>query len=249
MKVRAVIIEDEAKARKLLRGIIESNYKDQIELIGEADDVESGVKLIKDCKPDLAFLDIQMPSGTGFDMINKVGETNTEFVFVTAFDHYAVKAFECSAFGYLMKPISTKNLDEIITKFLVQKEMIKSSRNDRLKVLVENYSDRKIHKLVVKGINGFNVLELDHIYHLIGDGSYTRFITSESNRVVASKNIGSYERLLEEYGFYRIHQGSLVNLSFVKEYSTEDGGTVIMKNGDELKLARKRRAGFIEKFI
>ncbi len=247
--IKAVIIDDEAKARELLTCIIQSKYSDLVEIIGEADDVNSGINLIRSKLPDLAFIDIQMPDGSGFEIVEKTQGFKTEFIFATAYDKYALKAFECSAFGYLMKPINFMKLGELILRFKDQMDLLSSSRNIRLKVLVENYSDKKVHKIVVKGINGFTVLELDRIYHLVGDGSYTRFVTIDSTKVVASKNLGTYEKLLEDYGFFRIHQGSLVNLALVQEYSTEDGGTVVMKNGDELKLARKRRAEFIKKFI
>lgn len=146
--IRALIIDDELWARQSLNDILERNFRDRIEIMGDADDVESGIALIKKHKPDLVFLDVQMHKGTGFDLLKKLDQVNFEVVFVTAFDEYAIKAIQFSAFGYLLKPIKIQELRDVVDKLENHLQELKSAADRRIKVLVENYGDdRKIKNL------------------------------------------------------------------------------------------------------
>ncbi len=247
--INAVIIDDEKDARFLLRNQLEKKHKKKIKVLGEADDVQSGIELIKKHNPDLVFLDIQMKTGTGFDLLKKIGDINFEVVFVTAYDQYAVDAFKFSAFGYLLKPIKSKDLENTILKLEEHFKETKKDINKRLTVLVENYgSEGDIQKLIIPNVDGFQVVKISDIIRLEGDRNYTHFIVLPGKKITTSKSIGEYEELLNEHGFYRIHQSTIVSLRHIIGYFKGDGGTVEMVDGKKAKVSRYRKATFLERF-
>ncbi len=250
--IRTILIDDEKDARFILRNLIEKKFATQIEVIAEADDVESGINAIEHHKPDLIFLDIKMPQGTGFDLLSKIPEVNFEVIFVTAYDNYAITAFQCSAFGYLMKPLKEIELKKLISKLSEQYALknSKSTIQKRVKVLIENYGDdKKVFKLVLSNVEGFKVVSLENIIRIEGDGNYTRFILENTNSVVSSKNLGEYDELLNDHGFFRIHQSTIVNLRHVIGFRKISGGQVEMSDGAQGKLSRHRKAQFMERFF
>jgi two-component system, LytTR family, response regulator len=248
--IRALIIDDEKDARFLLRNLLEQDYRTIVEVVDEADDVDNGIAAIQKHKPDLVFLDIQMPQGTGFDLLQKMDHVDFEVVFITAYDNYAIQAFQFSAFGYLLKPIKAGELNTTIHKLENHLQFLKQGAEKRLKVLIENYGDdRKIRKLVITNMEGFKVVNIDEILRLEGDRNYTHFIVSGDTRITTSKTLAEYEELLNDHGFFRIHQSTIVNLRHVKGYIKGDGGTVEMTDGKQFQLARNRKQEFMEKFI
>lgn len=247
--IKAVIIDDERDARFLLRNMIEKKLSHKIQLLGEADDVDNGFELITTKKPELVFLDIRMKTGTGFDLLTKMGKETPDIIFITAYDQYAVDAFKFSAFGYLLKPIKLKELEASIEKL----EGLKKGRHGnekRIKVLIENYGTRgEVQKLVIPNMNGFDVVEIPSIVKLEGDRNYTHFTMDDGTKVTTSKNLGEYENLLEEYGFYRIHQSTIVSLRHVKAYKKANDGYVELSDGAVHKISRNRKQGLISKFL
>ena len=248
--MKVAIIDDEEDARFMLRNILEKHFAEDIKIVAEADGVESGLKVLQENDIDILFLDIQMRTGTGFDLLNKVAKKDFEVVFITAFDQYAVKAFKFSALGYLMKPIKVKEIKALIENLKIHFENHQKQSDKRLKVLVENYGDDKtIKKLVISNIQGFKVIGLEDIIALEGDRNYTNFITYQDKRYTSAKTLGEYEALLAEFGFFRIHQSTIVNLRHVKAYFKGDGGTVEMINGDKLQVSRNRKGEFVKRFV
>lgn len=246
--IKAVIIDDEKDARFLLRNLLERGFAHRVSVIGEANDASPGVELIKELRPDLVFLDVRMQKGTGFDLLKHFEEPDFEVVFITAYDQYAIEAFRFSAFGYLLKPIKTADLEEVISKYELQ--AAKELQDDpRLKVLIENHGDGgKMHKLVVSNVDGFKVLFINDIIRLEGDGNYTHFVVEGVGRVTSSKSLGEYEKMLSTYGFFRIHQSNMVNLRHVKGYKKGDGGSVETSDGEVVNVSRHRKAAFLELF-
>ncbi|MCJ8289760.1 MAG: response regulator transcription factor [Crocinitomicaceae bacterium] len=247
--INAVIIDDEKDARFLLRNLLEKKFGKQINVLGEADDVEPGVALIEKHKPDLVFLDIQMKKGTGFDLLKKIKKIDFEVIFITAYNQYAVDAFKFSAFGYLLKPIKSKDLGEVIEKLEKHLSELKQDTTKRLKVLIENYgSDGDIQKLIIPNIEGFQVVKIADIIRLEGDRNYTHFILAPDKKITTSKSLGEYEELLNDHGFFRIHQSTIVSLRHITAYLKEDGGNVKMTDGGVLKISRHRKTEFLERF-
>lgn len=248
--INAILIDDEEDARFMLRNKIESFYNDKINIVAEANGVKSGIESINKHRPDLVFLDIQMADGSGFDLLNQLSEKSFEVVFVTAYNQYAIKAFRFSALGYLMKPIKTDDFVQTVGVILQHFSKYRSNAEKRLKVLIENYGDDHIiKKIVIPSSKGFDVIAIEDIIKLEGDRNYTDFITKDKTKISASRTIGEYETLLNEYGFFRIHQSTIVNLRYVKGYVKGDGGLVEMTSGEHLQLSRNRKGEFMKRFL
>lgn len=247
--IKCVIIDDEADAIFMLKNILEKNFKDEITIVDVAENIKDGIQIINKQKPEVVFLDIRMREGTGFELLEQVKTKNFEVIFITAYDQYAVKAFQFSAMGYLMKPIKIQDLKNTISNLKLHFSKQKNNIEKRLKVLVENYDDGNIKKLVVSNIDGFRVIPINNIIRLEGDRNYTNFILINHKKITSSKTLGEYENLLTDFGFYRIHQSFLINLKHVVGYLKGDGGMVEMTDGDQVAVSRKRKADFIKRFI
>lgn len=249
--IKAIIIDDEKNARFLLRDLLKRNCAQTLNLVGEADDVNTGIKAIQKYGPDVVFLDIQMKNGTGFDLLKQVKNVDFEVIFITAYDNYAIKAFEFSAFGYLLKPIKSGDLRNLVDRLATHLEKLKVAADKRVKILIDNYGDEagKMKRLVINNIEGFQVVDIDHIIRLEASSNYTQFILSEGKSILVSRTLGQYEDLLKENGFFRIHQSHIVNLRHVQGYLKVDGGRVKMSDGSELSLSRNRKAAFIDRFV
>ncbi len=248
--IKAVIIDDEADARFVLKEQIERHLSKELKIVGEADDVGTGLKVISDHKPDLVFLDIKMPEGTGFDLLKQLSKVDFEVIFTTAYDQFALDAFRFSAIGYLLKPIKHEELVNTVRTHIERLRNQGTVEDKRLKVLVENYGDdRKIKKLVVSNINGFQIIDLENIIRLEGDRNYSRFILEDDIKILTSKRLGEYEDLLSTHGFFRVHQSTIVNLRHVKAYEKGDGGKIQMSDGEKVQLSRHRKQDFIALFV
>ncbi|TVR39279.1 MAG: DNA-binding response regulator [Cryomorphaceae bacterium] len=247
--IKAIIIDDEEDARFMLRSLIERHFADKVEIAGEADSVSGGIEMINRHKPELVFLDIRMNRETGFDLLKAIDNKDFEVVFVTAYDEYAVNAFRFSAMGYLMKPVKISALREVIESLVKKSTEDRNDARKRLKILIENYgSDRKISKLVISNMEGFRVVDIEEIIRLEGDRNYTNFILRDGKRILATKTLGDYEQLLNEFGFFRIHQSTVVNLRHVTAFHRSDN-MVEMVDGTQHAVSRLRKAAFLERFI
>ncbi|MEM7035795.1 MAG: LytTR family DNA-binding domain-containing protein [Bacteroidota bacterium] len=250
MKLKAVIIDDERDARFMLRTLITQFLAAEVELLGEADDVEPGRVLIEQVRPDLVFLDVRMKKGNGFDMLRQLPEVDFDVVFVTAYDQYAVKAFQFSAFGYLLKPVKIDELRAVVLRALKQKELLKSGGEHRFNVLIDNYGDhQQMKRLVISSMKGFDVVEIQDIIRLESENNYTHFIFSGQKKITSTRTIKEYEELLNSYGFHRIHQRHIVNLRHVKAYLRGDGGEVSLSTGEILPVSRSRKQSFTHRFL
>jgi len=244
--IKVVIIDDEKNARTTLsKFLAKTNF--QIKILGEADDVDSGVELIQKESPDLAFLDIQLKTGTGFDVLQKLSNNQCEIIFVTAYDDYAIKAFQMSAFGYILKPIQLSELNKALQRF---EQLTQKNKNDsRTQVLVENMDANSLKKLVVSNLNGFKVVPLSVIIYMQAEVNYTYIFLENGEKLLTSKTMKEYETLLTDYGFFRIHQSYLINLSHVQEYIKGEGGTVNIPGKKSLPVSRRRKKEFIQRFL
>ncbi|KAA3610337.1 MAG: DNA-binding response regulator [Calditrichaeota bacterium] len=257
--IRAVIIDDEVKSRKLLRNMV-NNYCPEIEIVEMADSVESGVSAIKKTKPDLVFLDIQMPDGTGFDLLEKIGNMQPEIIFTTAFDQYAIQAIHLSVLDYLLKPINVDDLktavEKVNTKFTEQNE--KQTVNQSLKVLLENSNAlAKNKKIGLSTQNGISFVLIKDIIMCKAEGNYSViYLAGKQKQEIVSRTLKEFEDMLTEFNFFRVHRTYLINLDHIKEYSRTnqssdydgDGGSVIMNNNTHVPVSRDRRKHLLERF-
>lgn len=241
--VQAIIIEDEIHAFNHLHNIIIKNYSNQINIIGTADSVKSGIELIETKKPELVFLDIQINGGTGFDILDYFNkETNFEIIFTTGLLDYKEKAMDYFAFNYLNKPIQETMFIEVVNKYLSRKTRFNLENYLVFKHQIEN--DNKTIALPI-GSGDFKILKLDDITYCEADGSYTTFHTIDKNTFLTSHNLAKFENLLSQSTFSRVHRSTLLNLKHVKEYSTSDG-KVLLANGKTVIVSARNKAGFMK---
>ena len=239
----AIIVDDELNARLALRGIIEENFP-EIEIVAENIDVPDAVKSIHSFQPELVFLDIAMPGYSGLELLKFFDENSIDFkiIFVTAYTEYAINAFELSAVDYILKPVRIDALQRALSKVNDSKSL------ESLKVLQSNLDIPQHKKIALNTGDGITFIELQDILYLKADGSYTHFFISNKNKITVSKKIAEFERLEQVSNFMRIHRSHIINLERIQKILKQDGGTVIMDNGDELSISADRKTTLLEKF-
>ncbi|MPQ46113.1 response regulator [Marinifilum sp. N1E240] len=240
--IRTLIIDDEMKSQSTLHKLLE-RYCEGIEVIGFANNVKTGVEAINNLKPNLVFLDISMPDGDGFEVLQNVQERNFEVVFTTAFNDYAIKAFQYSAIHYLLKPINYIELQDAVKRYKENHQDI--DLNEKIQVLYDSLNN--LHKkIVLPTSNGLKMVELDQIIYCCADGSYTNFYLKGEDVVMVSKALSKFEEILPADSFCRIHSKYLVNLNYVKQYVKGRGGKVLLANGKELDVSEGKKAEFLK---
>jgi len=242
MKLKTILVEDEARSREILRNYI-AKYCPDIELIGEASGIEEGLHLIKNNELDLVFLDVEMPYGNAFDLLDKVENRSFETIFVTAYDHYAVEALNNQASYYLLKPIS---IDDLITAVGVVTE-IKQKESKLVETVLTPKSELVSGKITVPQQDGFEVLKTSEILFCKADDNYTE-IHMQTGKILASKTLKYFEEALQEFGFSRIHKSYVVNVNSIVKYKKGKGGSVVLENNKELQVAPSRKATLLNYF-
>ena len=242
MKLQAVIIEDEVISRDILRNYIKK-YCPTVELLGEADNINDGQKLIENNSVDLVFLDVEMPYGTGFDLLDKVEHKSFETVFVTAYDHYAIDALNYQATYYLLKPIS---IDELIKSVEIVTD-IKQKENNLINTVLQPKTPQLKGKVTLPQQDGFEVLNTEDILFCKADDNYTEIYLEHTKKVV-SKTLKYFEEALKESGFARVHKSYLVNVNHIVKYKKGKGGSVVLSNGSEVMVAASKKANILSYF-
>ncbi len=242
MKLKALIIEDEANSREILRNYL-GKYCPEVALQGEASNIEQGLKLIKASQPDLVFLDVEMPYGNAFDLLEKLEERDFETVFVTAYNAYAMEALNNHAAYYLMKPI---NIEELIKAVAYVKEIKEKEQSLEDRVLKSRLQKAE-GKITLPQQDGFQVLEISEIIYCKADDNYTE-IYLENKKYLVSKTLKYFEEALKDFPFARIHKSYLVNVNEVTQYKKGKGGSVIVSNGRELMVSSARKRQFLSYF-
>jgi two-component system, LytTR family, response regulator len=230
--IRAIIIDDIPEARTVLKSDLE-NYCVNIEVIGEAEGVVSGAKLIKESNPDLVFLDIQMQDGTGFDLLEILPNKNFKLIFTTASDEYAVKAFKFSAVDYLLKPIDPDELMDAVSKVEQQDQS-----TDRIALLKENFNQPK--RLALNTLDKIHIVEVAEILRCESHINYTMFYFLDGTKLLVTKTLKEFDKLLTDHHFIRVHQSHLINTRFIKEFTKSDG-YIFMKDGTKVPVSTRKK--------
>jgi len=246
MRLRTLIIDDEAHIRRVLSAMLEEECPN-VNVVGTADGVESGLKAIGKYHPDLVLLDIKMADGTGFDLLRKAKPVNFRVIFVTAFEEYAIKAFRFSAIDYLLKPVNADDLHEAVEKAV---SSISQDFATQLRVLEENLASKEPSekKIVLKTSDAVWLVKTGEISYCEADMGYTKFFLVNSRNILVSGNLAEYEETLKECGFFRAHKSFLVNLSEVVRFEKGDGGFLVMSNNDRIPVASRKRDELLEIF-
>ena len=241
--IKAVIIDDEAKARRILEALLKE-YCPDVEVLASCEDVPSGVIAINKHKPDVVFLDVEMPGYTGFQLLEFFSAVNFEIIFTTAHSDYALQAFKVSAIDYLLKPIQISELVKAVDKL---KKIQLGNGDERISVLKENFKVNAIRKLALPVAEGLIFVEVDDILYLEADGSYTKFCLANGKSIVVSKKIKEFEDALgTTNNFFRTHRSFIINLKSIKQYVKQDGGYILLNSDTQIPLARERKDEFLE---
>ncbi len=247
--IRVIIIDDEASSHRHLSGLFESSYP-QVELIASGHNVAEGYDLIMRHQPDLVFLDIEMPDGTGFDLLKKIGSPEFKIVFITGHNKYAVTAFQFGAIHYLLKPIDEVELEKAFQKVIREFQLRLSE--EQLAILWDtlgSYNQRKPPKrIAISSAEGIHYKEFKDIVRLEAQKSYTSFCFANGGKLLASINMGEFIEQFEHYReFMKVHRSHIVNLYYVERYVKGDGGSLIMKDESEVRVSRLYKDELLER--
>ena len=246
-KIGSIIIEDEEASRNVLKSYLSTYCKD-VSLLGEASNIIEGEQLIKRFKPQLVFLDIEMPFGNGFDLLDKLDSIDFEVVFITAYSNYAIKALNLSAAYYLLKPI---DIDELINAVNKVKEAFQNqTRLSNTQILAENIKaiTNKDQKIVFPQMDGFEVVKISDIIRAEASDNYTVFYLVNGKKHLLSKTLKYYEELLVELGFFRSHKSHLINTRHVVKYIKGKTGQAIMSDNSVALVSSVVKKEFVKSF-
>jgi two-component system LytT family response regulator len=240
--IRAIVIDDEEPSREALRNYI-SDFCSDVEVVATASSVKTAFKAIQKHKPDLIFLDIEMPDGKGFDLLNMFGAIDFRVIFVTAYSEYAIKAFRVNAIDYLLKPIKIDELKDAIEKI---KASNGDTQSEKLSVILKGMSDGVFFHptLVVSNVKGFEVLKINEIIMCKANGYCTIFYLTGDRKVNSSRNLKQFENQIMDYGFIRVHNSFLVNLHHVSSFTKQ--GEIILTENNKAFLGDKYKVHFMK---
>ncbi|MGG9961007.1 LytR/AlgR family response regulator transcription factor [Ferruginibacter sp. SUN106] len=242
--INAIIIDDEAKGRLALREKLLA-YCPQIKIMAEAANGQEALLLIQHYKPQLIFLDIEMPRMNGFEMLNELTEKNFHIIFTTAYDQYAIRAIKYAAFDYLLKPIDIEELKTAVEK-------LNNTENKETKKQVEllqqnmQLPKKQLHKLAIPTLEGLLFYDINDIIHLEANSNYTYIHLINKTKITASKTLKEFEDLLPADIFFRTHHSHLINLNYIKRYIKGDGGQIELQNGTYVDVSRRKKDEFLK---
>ena len=241
--IKAIVIDDENRTRELIVKMINS-FGFDIEAVSGGDSVKNGIATIEREKPDLVFLDIQMPDGTGFDVLKGVKNKDFEVVFITAYEEFAIKAIKFSALDYILKPIDQSELKASVEKAI--RTVGEKKEEVQFEALQQNINPSQKRRLVLKTQESVHVVELENIIRCEADRNYTSFFLKGGKKILVSRTLKEYETLLTGNNFLRVQQSHLINLDYVDRYDKGNGGSVVMKDGSEVPLSPAKRDIFFK---
>jgi|ERR1051326_5070576 two-component system LytT family response regulator len=240
---KAVIIDDLEQARQTLRKDLAA-YCKEVEVIGEAGGVVEGAKLLRKLKPDVLFLDIQMPDGSGFDLLELLDEIKFKIIFITASDAYAIKAFRFSAVDYLLKPIDPDELKASVEKL----GELRPAGKENVELLLNNIREKgkKHNRLALHTQDKIHIVNISDIVRCEANVNYTEFYFNGGKKLLVTKTLKDFDEMLSDNGFFRVHQSHLVNTHYIKEFIKGDGGYLIMNDGSNVPVSSRKRAEVVK---
>ncbi|MCB0820124.1 MAG: response regulator transcription factor [Bacteroidetes bacterium] len=240
-RLKAVIVDDEQNGIEFLQYSLERNCP-EVEVCGTFNLPLEALESIPELKPDILFVDVEMPRMNGFELVERLSYPGLHIIFTTAYNEFALKAFRVSATDYLLKPIDTEELKQAVQKVIA----LTREDNTPVQELLDYIRGQKnIKKISVSTDKGIYFLEPDEIIYLQSEGSYTHFFLSGDRKILSSRPIGEYEEMLGERGFFRIHHSSIINVQHLNKYIRQDGGYVEMSNGSTLTVSRRKKDEFL----
>jgi len=247
--IRAIIIDDEPSSVNVLSLLLKKKCKEDVQIIATTNSPQLGKELIEEHKPNLVFLDIEMPGMSGIDLLRSFTEPDFRVVFITAFDAYAIEAFRLSAIDYLLKPIEADDIVRVIEK--IKKDIRKNENpidvqlQSLQKLLQQNHSVSE-SKIGIGMADKIVFININEILFCEAQGAYTNVHLADGKKIVSSKSLGEFESQLASQKFFRIHHSTLINLNHIREFQKFDGGYVIMENNSKLEVSQRKRKDFLD---
>ncbi len=244
--IRSVIVEDEISAREALKSYL-AKYCPHVEVIGEAQNAKEGVELLHELQPQLVFLDVEMPFGNAFDVLDGCKDLYFETIFVTAYSQYSLRALNQSAAYYLLKPVDIEELIVAVTK--VQQHIADNETFNRNKIILENYHEPRLQKqqVILPTLEGFEVVKMEEIVRLQGNGNFTDIYLSNKTKKMVCRFLKHFEEILPP-PFLRVHKSHIINTDFVKSYHKNSGGYAVLEDGTEIEISPSYKEVFLKVF-
>jgi two-component system, LytTR family, response regulator len=236
--ITAIIIDDEQNGRLALREKLKL-FCPEVQVVAEAENGIRGLEIIKKHKPEIIFLDVEMPEMNGFEMLTQLTERKSHVIFTTAYNQYAIKAIKYAAFDYLLKPIDIEEL-----KLAVKKAWDNDLQEERKQIVAPGKS---FTKLAIATMDGLHFIPIADIIRLEAESNYTTFYMQAGTKFLSSRSLIEYEELLNDHHFFRCHHSHMINLNFVSKYLKNDGGQIIMSDGSYVDIARRKKKEFLSK--
>lgn len=241
--LKAVLIDDDQSNLSSLSEKI-SRHCRQVQIVDRCDNPEAGIRSIDELKPDLVFLDIEMPQMNGFVMLQQLTYRNFELIFVTAYDHYAIKAIRSCALDYLVKPVEAEELKRAVAMAEEKKKQPPSS--SQLDLLIEHLQKKQTKLLTIPTSDGLQFINIENIIYLEARDNYSNIYLSTNQKFLVSRTLKDFEDLLPSDIFIRIHHSTIVNKFYVDKYIRGEGGQVVMRNGNVLDVSKRKKSDFLQ---
>tara|TARA_R110000850_G_scaffold150497_1_gene273192 strand:+ start:91082 stop:91828 length:747 start_codon:yes stop_codon:yes gene_type:complete len=244
--IKSIIIEDEQAAREALKNYL-GKYCPQVELLGEATNSREGIALIHQLQPELVFLDVEMPFGNAFDVLEGCKDLQFETIFVTAFSEYSLRALNQSAAYYLLKPVSIEELIVAVNK--VQEQLLKKETFNRNRIIIENFKQQNPEKqqVILPTLEGFEVVKMEDIVRLRGNGNFTDIHLKDGSKKMVCRFLKHFENILP-LPFLRVHRSHIININCVTSFIKSNGGSVILTDGNEIEISESYKQSFMGHF-
>ncbi len=243
--IKALIVEDEIKSLNNLKNLLASHCP-EVEVIADALNIEEALELFDEpgFKPDVAFLDINLPDGLIFQLLDELKPIDFEVIFITAFNEHAIRACQYSSIGYIMKPINPDELLQAVSRIRVQGGEKIEERIDLFNKSLSN--PNSFEKMSISAIDGIYFVNIKDIVRFEAEDNYTHIYFTNGERITASKTIKAYEDMLQMLNFYRVHKRHVINLNYLRKFIKGDGGYLVMDDGKKIEVSRRRRPAFME---
>jgi two-component system LytT family response regulator len=247
--IRAIIIDDEPLAIESLEIILKKKCRDDVQIIATSNSPHLGKSLIEEHKPDLVFLDIEMPGLSGIDLVRSFKNPAFRIVFITAFDAYAIEALRLSAIDYLLKPVEAGEIISVVAKIKTEirkNENLLSLQLQNLEKLFSQSFGSSESRIGIAMSDKIVFINISDILYCEAKGVYTNIYLRDGKKIISSKPLGDFESQLRTQKFFRIHHSTLINLNHIKEFQRFNGGYVVMQNDIKLEVSHRKRKGFLE---
>lgn len=238
--IKALIIDDELNARESIMHLCQLSFK-EVEIVGQADGVATGIEAINTWQPDLVFLDIQLEDGSGFDILEQLSEINFQLIFITAFNEYAIRAFKFAAIDYLMKPINPQEFVSAVKQVITsqEKEGMQAKYNAFISHIKESLAEHK--KIILKTAESIHLIKVNDIIRCEADKGYTEFFLRSGKKILVSKGLKDFDEMLSDFGFIRTHQSHLINLDYISSFEKSDGGYILMTDKSTVPVSSRKK--------